>query len=366
MKILVINPGSSTIKFELFSNDKSLGEIVLDRHDVGDSIFKNPILFIKDKVGKDIDAIGVRVVHGGTKFTKETLVNSKVLKDIEKLSSLAPLHNPRSVEIINECFREYKKIPVVAVFDTSFHSGMPDHAKKYAVNKKLLEQYGIQKYGFHGTSHKYMYEKALEILRIKGAKAKSMKVISCHLGSGSSVCAIRGGKSLDTSMGMTPLDGLPMMTRCGDIDPEVIFHLLAKRFNPDSIKHILEKESGLLGLYGKSGDMRDIVKNMTKDKNARLAFDVFTYKVACYISTYLAPLSGLDVLIFGAGIGEHHPKVRKRVCEYLEFLGVKLDSNLNLKNKEGVISKKNSKVKVMIIRTDEEKEIARLTYKLLK
>lgn len=362
MNVLVINPGSSTVKFKLFSKGKELIKKRYDRYKDGADIFNNSVslfakLITKDKKTKDIvvDKIGIRVVHGGDEFTKETQITSKNFAKLQRLNELAPLHNPVACQMIKKCFVIYKNIPVIAVFDTQFHNTIPDKARLYAIPYALSKKYGIKKYGFHGISHEYIYKNAKKVLK---SKKELKNVITCHLGSGSSLCAIHNGKSMDTSMGMSPVDGLMMTTRTGDVDHSIIFYLHkhAKLSYPE-IEEIINKKSGILGIYGKSFDMREVRKNYRKSKLAKLAMDMFVYKVQEYIGQYASVLDGVDVLVFSGGIGEGSPLIRSMICENLSYLGVKIDHKKNKHNKPGVISSWTSKVKVVLVHTDESKAI---------
>lgn len=326
-----------------------------------DYVFKHLINHKIIKSLKDIKAVGHRVVHGGEAYKKPTLINPKVLKIITELSSLAPLHNPPNIEAIKACQKILPNIPQVAVFDTSFHQTMPEKAFLYALPLELYKKHNIRRYGFHGTSHAFVLRQALEILNKKNAK-----VITCHLGNGCSVTATLNGKSIDTSMGFTPLEGLMMGTRSGDIDPALPLKLIKTlKTTPEEIDKLLNRESGLKGISGKYSDMRDIWNASKKDRKSKLAMEIYCYHIAKYIGSYTAALNGVDAIAFTAGIGENAWYIRKAVCEYLTFLGLTIDMKKNLVNKT-VISTPKSKVKVLVIPTNEEKEIAQETLKLLK
>ncbi|MCC7197528.1 acetate kinase [Candidatus Peregrinibacteria bacterium] len=387
MLILVINAGSSSMKFQLMDSGKNFTTLVkgiVDRLGQEEQIYSDNkghkettkiesysealdyILkhFIKHNVIKsfqDIKAVGHRVVHGGEAYKKPTVITPKVLKTITELSSLAPLHNPPNIEGIKACKKVLPTIPQVAVFDTSFHQTMPEKAFLYALPLELYKKHNIRRYGFHGTSHTYVLQQALKILNKKNAK-----VITCHLGNGCSVTATRNGKSVDTSMGFTPLEGLMMGTRCGDLDPALPLALIKTlKTTPEKIDQLLNRESGLKGISGKYSDMRDIWATCKKDSKSKLAMEIYCYRIAKYIGAYAAALNGVDAIAFTAGIGENAWYVRKMVCDYLTFLGLALDKKKNLLNKP-LITTPKSKVKVLVIPTNEEKEIAQETAKLLK
>lgn len=381
MKILVINCGSSSLKFKLFEEEKLLAQGHIDgiNQNHCQFFFNTNLeqnvqkLFIKNhkdalkislktllKSGrissyKEISAVGHRIVHGGEKFVKSTKIDSGVIKEIKKLSSLAPLHNPVNLEGVLACQKLIKRTPQIAVFDTAFHQTMPEKAFIYGIPYDFYEKENIRRYGFHGTSHKFVIEKAIKIL-----KKKNLKIISCHLGNGSSITASLNGKSIDTSMGFTPLEGIIMGTRSGNIDPAIIFHL-EKKYSKESVEEILLKKSGILGLSKISSDMRKIYeKSLQKDKLANLTLEILSYQIAKYCGAYAAGLNGLDSLIFTGGIGENAFYIREKVCKYLEFLGAKLDKTKNTKNEE-LISNPKSKIKIFVIKTDEELQIARET-----
>jgi acetate kinase len=337
-RVLVFNVGSSSIKYSLF---KGLIKITSGKFEEikNKKGFKNSIKKISRKLkDEEINIIAHRVVHGGD-IKKPQKINSNINKKIKKFFPLAELHNPNQLLTINICERVFKK-PQYVVFDTMFFSEIPDYAKIYAIPLEISKKYNIQKYGFHGISHKYV------------SKNLDGKTISCHLGSGCSITAIKNKKAFENSMGFTPNSGIMMGTRCGSIDPGVI-HFLEKK--EKDINQILEKKSGLKGISGYS-DFRKILKTINKNKNSKLAYDVFVYEISKKIGSYVAVLNGLDNLVFTAAIGENVPKLRKDVCKNFSFLGVKLDNNKNNKNK-GKISTRDSKVDVYVKKTDEEKQI---------
>jgi acetate kinase len=327
MKILVLNPGSSSMKSATYEmpGEKRIAE-------------------------GDVDAVGVRVVHGGSRFEIPAIVDDAVLDEIGKLSALAPLHNPLAVKAIEDVRRERKGIPIVAVFDTAFHRTLPPVASTYAVPQDL----GIRRYGFHGISYSYVSK------RLHALNAGD-KLIVAHLGNGASVCAIRGGRSVDTSMGFTPMEGLVMGTRAGDLDPGAILYLL--RNGATDLDDLLNHRCGLRGLSGISGDVREI--EASSDPNAQLALDVFAYRAAKYIASYCAALDGIDAIAFTAGIGEHSPSMRQRICVRLRFLDVILDDAANREPRTDERRISTGRVGVWVIPTNEELEIARATYEVV-
>ncbi|MFH1358599.1 MAG: acetate/propionate family kinase [archaeon] len=355
-KILVFNAGSSSLKFALFYGNEmrlfgkcdrigsSKSHLVINNYEKVVNIqiknFNIAIKIIKDIIKEEkyeFDVIGHRVVHGG--FLKKTSkINSKVENVIKKYSDFAPLHNPNELLVINACKKLRK--PQYAVFDTSFFSNLPEKSKVYPIPKEISKKFNIRRYGFHGISHKFV------------SKGLGGKTVTCHLGNGASVCAIENKNVIDTSMGLTPLEGIMMGTRAGDLDPGLIIFLQKKGYNLDKI---LNYESGFKAIFGKT-DIRDVVSS--KSKSAKLALDIFTYKLAKYIGAYAAAMNGLDNLVFTGGIGENIPIVRKKVCDYLLFLGLKIDKVKNNKNLR-LISEKRSKVKVYVIKTNEELAIAK-------
>lgn len=392
MKILVINSGSSSLKYQLFDmdNEKVLAKgncekiglddpIISYKHDGKEETFagaKNHEEAIKKvldilvdpkngviKSFKEIDAIGHRVVMGGWIFKESVLVTEKVIKDIEKLSDMAPLHNPANAMGMRACKKIMPKTPQVAVFDTAFHSTMPDYAYMYGIKYEDYKKYNLRKYGAHGTSHRYVTNELAKALKKDVSKVKA---ITCHLGNGSSITAIENGKSVDTSMGLTPLQGLVMGTRSGDIDPTVVQFLCEhKNITPAAAISYLNKECGLLGISGKTSDMR-AVKGFAEngDERSKLALKMLTYSAKKYIGTYLAVLNGADAIVFTGGIGENRPEMREEIISNMENLGIVLDKKKNDNFKRGqveLISAKKSKVKIYVIPTDEELLIARDT-----
>lgn len=381
-EILVINAGSSSLKYRIFSATKKnksnteltcLDKGLIDRiglpngpknHNEALKTALN-IIIKKGIIEKitDIEAVGHRVVHGGEHYTKPTRITPEVIKTIKELCKLAPLHNPPNLETILACKKLLPKIPQVAVFDTAFHQTMPGKAFLYALPYSFYKKDGIRRYGFHGTSHSYIGREAAKLL---GAR-KDKKIITCHLGNGSSITAIKNGESMDTSMGFTPLEGIPMGTRCGDIDPAIVYKIMeTHKLNTKQIDELLNKESGLKGLYQKSPDMRDIwASAQKKEKRALFLLDFLAYKIAKYIASYTVALDGLDAITFTGGIGENAYYLRARVIKLLNPLGAKIDTAKNKKNALQIHSPK-SKIKIFIIPTNEELEIARETLKLVK
>ena len=337
MTILALNPGSSTLKYAVYRGDELIAGEVLEGH---------PTAEVLRKV-QDVEAVGVRVVHGGSRFTEPALIDDAVAAEIAALADLAPLHNPLAVEVINEVRRTLRNVPVVAVFDTAFHKTMPPVAYTYAVPAGIP----VRRYGFHGISYAYI-----------ASQLRRPKMIVCHLGNGASVCAMRDGRSVDTSMGFTPMEGLVMGTRGGDLDPGVILYLLRRGRNEPELDKLLNRQSGMLGISGKSGDMRELEKAAAGgDPRADLALDVFAYRAAKYIGAYAVALDGLDALVFTAGIGEHSAPMRSRICSRLGILGVQLDPALNAAASKTQRRISSGRVEVWVIPTNEELEIARAT-----
>ncbi|WP_339893157.1 acetate kinase [uncultured Algibacter sp.] len=394
MQVLVLNSGSSSLKFQLFSmpekkilcsglierigfddakfifkTDKDTIEVVeaIPNHKVGLELLSKQLLDKDTGIIKSADAIdivGHRVVHGGKHFSNTTEITEAVKEKIKALSSLAPLHNPANLEGIEVAETIFPKAKQVAVFDTAFHQSIPEHAYKYAIPNEFLEKHNIRLYGFHGTSHKYVSEKAIDYLGIKNSK-----IITIHLGNGCSMTAIKNGKSIDHTLGFSPVNGLIMGTRSGDIDQSIIFYL-AKKFNYslNEINNILQKKSGMLGLTGFS-DLRDIQAEAEKgNKDCQLALQMNAYRIKKYIGSYAAIMNGLDAIVFTAGIGENSPEMRQRVCEDMNYLGITLDINKNQvrPDKLTVVSTDTSKVKVIVIPTNEELEIAKQSVDLFE
>ncbi|RYL94593.1 acetate kinase [Sporolactobacillus sp. THM19-2] len=392
--ILAINAGSSSLKFQLLDMpaEKLVTKGAVERIGLSDSIFtisvkgekKKEVTSIPDHEEavrkllekltslhiiqslKEIEGVGHRVVHGGEDFDDSALVTDEVIKKIENLSDLAPLHNPANLVGIR-AFREVlPDVPEVVVFDTAFHQSMGSEAFLYSVPYQYYTDYGVRKYGFHGTSHKYVTMRAADILN---RPLKDLRMISCHLGNGASITAVRDGKSIDTSMGFTPLAGVTMGTRSGDLDPALIPYIMDKTgMNATEVINVLNKKSGLLGISGFSNDLRDLEKEARRgNKRAKLAIDVFVERIQKYIGSYAAKMAGVDAIIFTAGIGEHSSLVRERVLDGLQFMGVFVDPERNkINGKETFISAEHSPVKVLVIPTNEEVMIARDTVRLSK
>ncbi len=318
------------------------------------------------KSSDEISAVGHRVVHGGEKYSASVIITDEVMKDLEEFSQLAPLHNPPNIIGINACKELMPNTPMVAVFDTAFHQTMPEKAFLYGLPYELYKENHIRKYGFHGTSHKYVSQRAAEIL---GEDIKDLKLVTCHLGNGSSVAAVNGGVSVDTSMGFTPLEGLLMGTRCGDIDPAIIPYLMdVKGYSYEEVNNIMNKKSGVLGLSGVSSDFRDIEDAAAEgNERAKLALDVFHYRVKKYIGYFMAAMNGVDAIIFTAGLGENAAETREEIVADMEWFGIKMDKEKNkVRGQERIVSTDDSKVKIIIIPTNEELMIARDTLTLLK
>ncbi len=397
MNILVINAGSSSLKYQLLNPEtqqvlakglcerigidgkftyKPEGKEAVKEADVAMPTHNEAIKAVLDAlvdpangvIGsmKEIDAVGHRVVHGGEKFAKSVLITDEVMAAIEECNPLAPLHNPANIIGIKACQALMPGTPMVAVFDTAFHQTMPPAAYMYALPYEYYEKDKVRRYGFHGTSHKYVTQRAAAML---GKPIEELKLISCHLGNGSSIAAVDGGKSVDTSMGFTPLAGLPMGTRCGDIDAGILQYLMNKYgMDIDKMLNVLNKKSGVEGLSCVSSDFRDLEAAAAKgDSKADLAQKKFAYEVRKYVGSYAAAMGGVDAVIFTAGVGENDKAIRSMVCAGLDFMGLKLDDNANdVRGKEAVISAADSKVKVLLIPTNEELMIAIDTAALAK
>lgn len=395
MKVLVVNCGSSSIKYQLFEmNDESVlakglverigldgsvltheptgkAKVVINsnitNHTIGIGLVLEALVDGNHGVissMKEIDAIGHRGVHGGEKFSDSVLVTPDVIKAIEECIEMAPLHNPPNISGIDACTELMPGVPQVAVFDTAFHQTMPKKAYMYALPYEAYEKYGIRRYGFHGTSHKYVSQRVADIM---GKDYKDLKIITCHLGNGSSVAAIQNGECIDTSMGFTPLEGLVMGTRCGNIDPAIIPFLMKKEsMTMEQIDTYINKKSGVLGISGVSSDFRDIEKAAAAgNERAQLALDMFTYEVVKFIGSYAAAMNGVDAIIFTAGVGENAIGMREVITTGVEYLGTKIDNEKNnVRGKEREISVDGAKVKVFVIPTNEELVIARDTKKI--
>lgn len=392
--MIAINAGSSSLKFQLFEmpSEDVITKGIVERIGLNDSIFQ---ITVNDEKVKDvldipnhevavkmlldklislniiqslneIEGVGHRVVHGGEEFNDSVVITEDVLKKIDGLSELAPLHNPANLTGIRAFQQALPNVPAVAVFDTAFHQTMPENSYLYSLPYNYYKEYGIRKYGFHGTSHKYVSERAAEML---GRPVEHLRLISCHLGNGASIAAIEGGKSIDTSMGFTPLAGVTMGTRSGNIDPALIPYIMEKtNKTADEVLDVLNKESGMLGVSGFSSDLRDIEDEAEKgNERAELALQVFGNRIHKYIGSYASRMSGVDAIIFTAGIGENSSAIRERVLKGLEFMGVYWDPALNkVRGEEAFISYPHSPVKVMVIPTNEEVMIARDIQRLAK
>lgn len=386
MKILVLNAGSSSLRFRLIESNN--WKCLLKGHTDGIGLPNSRIrnhdhaleialeLLQKNKTLKslsELKAIGHRVVHGGEKYQRPTRLTPKILEDLEKLCDLAPLHNPPNLKGIRACFKLLPKIPQVAVFDTGFHGTLPEEAFLYGLPYSLYKKHQIRKYGFHGTSHAYVSEQAIKIL--KKERKPFQKLITCHIGNGVSVTAIRNGKSIDTSMGFTPLEGVMMGTRTGDFDPAILFHLEDNlKMKRSEIQTLVNHESGLKGLSEVSSDMRPLWAILQNPQHksypkVKRAYDVYAYRLAKRIASYTAALRGLDALIFTAGIGESAWYLRRDIANRLKHLGVALNSKLNQKTiegKQGFIHTQSSRVSVLVIPTNEELKIAQEVKKIIK
>jgi acetate kinase len=393
-KVLAINAGSSSLKFQLFSmpEETVIAKGIVERIGFKDAIFsinfggekaKNVLSIPDHKMAvellleklrslgiigsyNEIEGIGHRVVHGGETFSDSVLITDEVIRQIEDLADLAPLHNRANVTGIKAFKEILPDVPAVAVFDTAFHQTMPESSFLYSLPYEYYKNYRIRKYGFHGTSHKYVSLRAAELL---GRPIEQLRLISCHLGNGSSICAIQGGKSIDTSMGFTPLEGIPMGTRSGNVDPAIIPYIMEKTGQTaEEVIEVLNKKSGLLALSGFSSDLRDIEEEAEKgNPRAELALEVFANNIHKYIGSYAARMNGVDAIIFTAGIGENSSVVRSRVLRGLEFMGVYWDPELNkTRGKEAFINYPFSPVKVLVIPTNEELMIARDVIRLTK
>ncbi|MEH7379552.1 acetate kinase [Bacillus sp. JJ1533] len=393
-KIIAINAGSSSLKFQLFempseevitkgiferigldkgiftitvNDEKQTTETALPDHAVAVKILLDKLTELGIiKSLDEIDGIGHRVVHGGESFADSVVITDEVLAEIDRLSELAPLHNPANITGIRAFHEVLPNVPAVAVFDTAFHQTMPEKSFLYSLPYDYYKNFGIRKYGFHGTSHKYVSQRAAELL---GRPLEELRLLSCHLGNGASIAAIEGGKSIDTSMGFTPLAGVTMGTRSGNIDPALIPFIMEKTGKTaDEVLDVLNKESGMLGVSGFSSDLRDLQEQADQgNSRAKLALEVFASRIHKYIGSYAARMHGIDAIIFTAGIGENSETVRARVLTGLEFMGVYWDPILNkVRGKEAFISYPHSPVKVIIIPTDEEVMIARDVMRLTK
>ena len=395
MKILVLNSGSSSLKYQVIDMDTEEMLVKGNYERIGQTksflthkvrgikrVFEHPAKNHEDAIKfvlkrllsseygvisdlSELAGIGHRVVHGGEKFSSSVLITEEVIKEIEKCSHLAPLHNPAAILGIKACMKTLPNMKMVAVFDTAFHQTLPKEHYIYPIPYEYYEKYGVRKYGFHGTSHMYVAHRVAELLN---KPIEKLKIINCHLGQGASVCAIENGKSVETSMGLTPMGGIPMGTRSGDLDPSIVTYLMKKEhLNPDEMETILNKESGAYGISQISVDFRDIeAEAAINNKQAILALANYNYQVACYILRCAVAMNGVDVITFTAGVGEKGIESREAICNYLKFIGVELDlEKNNVKGEEREISTPNSKIKLYIVPTNEELMIARETLKVI-
>lgn len=396
MNVLVINCGSSSLKFQLIDSDteqvlakglceriglkgarlvyqpkgadKMIQELPMPDHKAAVSFVLDALVDEKNGVIKkleDVGAVGHRVVHGGEQFASSVLITEDVIKAIEACNDLAPLHNPANLIGIHACQELMPNVPMVAVFDTAFHQTMPAHAYLYGLPYEYYEKHKVRRYGFHGTSHDYVSVRTAEML---GKTREELKTIVCHLGNGASISAVMNGKSVDTSMGLTPLEGLVMGTRSGSLDPAIIEYICKKEnLSLEEAINVLNKKSGVQGLSGISSDFRDILSEMEKDnEKAKLTMAVYCYNVAKYIGAYTAAMNGVDAIVFTAGVGENNPLIRKMVCEYFGYLGVAIDDAVNDSSRDdAIVSTNDSKVAVLVVATNEELKIARETLALV-
>ena len=397
MKVLVLNCGSSSIKYKLFDMDhkaviaqggiekiglkdsflkltlpngeKKVLEKDIPEHTVGVEFILQTLTSAEYGVVKSMDeigAVGHRMVHGGEKFSQSVLLTPEVLEAFAACNDLAPLHNPANLKGVHAISAILPHVPQVGVFDTAFHQSMPDYAYMYAVPYELYQKYGVRRYGFHGTSHRYVSKRVCEFL---GVNPEGQRIITCHTGNGGSITAIKDGKSVDTSMGLTPLEGLMMGTRSGDIDAGAVTYIMEKEgLDAAGLSNLLNKKSGVMGIFGESSDMRDLEAAVAAgNPRARLAENMYFYRIKKYIGAYAAALGGVDILVFTGGVGENQASARWGACEGLEFMGIKLDAEKNkVRGEEAVISTDDSKVKVVVIPTDEELMIASDTMAILK
>ena len=395
MNVLVINCGSSSLKFQLINSDTEevLAKGLCERIGIDGKLTYQPaggektkedkampthteaIQFVIDALTDsergvvkhldEIDAVGHRLVHGGEKFACSVVITEEVLEAMEECNDLAPLHNPANLIGVRACQKIMPNVPMVGVFDTAFHQTMPEKAYIYGLPYEYYEKYKVRRYGFHGTSHSFVSKRTAELL---GKPIEDTKIVVCHLGNGSSISAVLGGKSVDTSMGLTPLEGLVMGTRSGDIDPAIL-EFIAKKENLDieGLMNVLNKKSGVQGISGLTSDFRDLNDAMDKgDKRGKLALDVFCYRVAKYVGSYVAAMNGVDAIVFTAGIGENDSYVREQVISYFGYLGVKFNAAANnVRGEETELTTPDSKVKVFIVPTNEELAIARETVALV-
>ena len=396
MKVLVLNCGSSSLKYQLinmeteevlasgkyerigedeaFITHKVNGQKIEIKHpaktheEAVDFTLKqliNPEYKVIDSLD-EISAIGHRLVHGGEKINQSVVITDEVVKVLKECIDLAPLHNPAGIIGIEACQKVMPGKPMVGVFDTAFHQTMPKERYIYPIPYEYYEKYGIRKYGFHGTSHMYVSQRLAEIV---GKNVEDLKIVTCHLGQGSSICAVQGGKSVDTSMGLTPLAGIPMVTRSGDLDPSVVTFLMKKEgWTAEEVENVLNKKSGVQGISGLAPDFREIeAASYGDDERAAIAIEKFKYEIASYIAKYAVAMNGVDYIVFTGGVGENQINIRRGICEKLEFMGVKVDIDANnMRGEEKEISTPDSKIKVYVVPTNEELMIAKETERLVK
>lgn len=394
MKVLIINCGSSSLKYQLIDSvseealavgicerigiDGKLTQSVRGKKTILETELPDHKVAIQSVIAAltneeygviqsldEISAVGHRVVHGGERFASSVIITDEILEAIEECNELAPLHNPANVIGINACKHLMPNVPMVAVFDTAFHQTMPKEAYLYGLPFEFYDKHKVRRYGFHGTSHSFVSKRAIELANLD---PNDSKIIVCHLGSGASITAVKNGKSVDTSMGLTPLEGLIMGTRSGDIDPAIIEFIAKKEeISLEEMMNVLQKKSGVLGMSGVSSDFRDLeVASNEGNVHAKEAFDVFTYRVAKYVGSYIAAMNGIDAVVFTAGLGENDKNVRAAVCKHLGFLGVTLDvEKNNTRSQELIISNPDSRVKIMVVPTNEELAICRETVALV-
>lgn len=397
MKILVLNCGSSSIKYKLFempskevlaqggiekiglpdsflkltlpNGEKKIIERSIQEHTSGVQMIFDVLTDAEIGVVKDlseIEAVGHRVLHGGSKFSESVVINQDVINAIEECCDLGPLHNPANLKGIYAVQKLMPEVPQIAVFDTAFHQTMPEHAYLYPIPYELYEKYGVRRYGFHGTSHRYVSKRVCEYLNIP---VEGSKIITCHIGNGGSIAAVKDGKCIDTTMGLTPLEGLMMGTRCGDIDAGAVLYMMKKEgWTPDEASNVLNKKSGVLGMFKRSSDMRELEDAVANGEDLAIRTEnMYFYRITKYIGAYAAAMGGVDVILFTGGVGENQATARAGVCKTLGFLGVEIDAEKNkVRSKEAIISTDNSKVTVCVIPTDEELMIATDTMELLK
>ncbi len=396
MKILVLNCGSSSLKYQLinmeteevlasgkyerigekeaFITHKACGKKIKIEHtalnhteaiDFTLQQLTNPEYKVIDNL-EEVTAIGHRLVHGGEKISESCIIDDQVIEVLKECTDLAPLHNPAGIMGIEACQKVMPGKPMVGVFDTAFHQTMPKEHYIYPIPYEFYKKYGIRKYGFHGTSHMYVSSR---LAKIEGKDIKDLKIVTCHLGQGSSICAVDGGKSIDTSMGLTPLGGIPMVTRSGDLDPSVVTFLMKKEnLSADEVENILNKKSGVQGISGLAPDFREIeAASYGQSERAEIAIKSFTYTIASYIAKYAVAMKGMDAIVFTGGVGENQINIRKMICEQLEFMGVYMDVEANhVRGEEKLVSRPDSKVRIYVIPTNEELMIAKETKKLVQ